>query len=96
MAVLEMTDAEITKTHCIGFAWQGFGSRGATVVASVRRKLPLCLTEPMPAGSKADPLLAKAEPISDGGSASGITYLRREEKNPCATAIAAGVRSENV
>ena len=28
-----------------------------------------------------DPLLAKAEPISDGGSASGITYLRRGGKN---------------
>ena len=34
----------------------------------------------MPAGSKTDPLLAKAEPISDGGSASGITGLRRGEK----------------
>ncbi|KAK4824794.1 hypothetical protein QYF61_019462 [Mycteria americana] len=33
--------------------------------------------EPMPAGSKTDPPLAKAEPISNGGSASGITYLRR-------------------
>ncbi|GAB0207745.1 AN1-type zinc finger protein 5-like [Grus japonensis] len=34
----------------------------------------------MPAGSKTDPLLAKAEPISDGGSASVITYLRRRKK----------------
>ncbi|GAB0195028.1 acid sphingomyelinase-like phosphodiesterase 3b [Grus japonensis] len=34
----------------------------------------------MPAGSKMDPLLAKAEPISDGGSTSGITELRRGEK----------------
>ncbi|PKU39014.1 protein pxr1-like [Limosa lapponica baueri] len=33
----------------------------------------------MPAGSKMDPLLAKAEPISDSGSASVITYLRREK-----------------
>ena len=31
----------------------------------------------MPAGSNTDPLLAKAEPISDGGSASGITDLRK-------------------
>ena len=64
---------------CIGFAWQGFGSGGATGMASVRscQKLPLCPTEPMPAGSKTDPPLAKAEPISDGGSASVITYLRR-------------------
>ncbi|PKU44051.1 protein pxr1-like [Limosa lapponica baueri] len=34
----------------------------------------------MPAGSEMDPLLAKAEPISDGG-ASEITYLRRGKKN---------------
>ena len=34
----------------------------------------------MPAGSKTDPLLAKAEPISSSGSASGITYLRRGKK----------------
>ena len=52
---------------------------GAIGVASVRSclKLPLCLIKPMPAGSKMDPLLAKAEPISDGGSASVITYLRK-------------------
>ena len=34
----------------------------------------------MPAGSKSDLPLAKAEPISDGGSASGITDLRKGEK----------------
>ena len=33
--------------------------------------------EPMPAGSEMDPLLAEAEPISHGGSTSGIMYLRR-------------------
>ena len=49
----------------------------------------------MPAGSKTDLPLAKAEPISNGGSASGITYLTRG-KNCCATAIAAGERSENM
>ena len=36
----------------------------------------------MPASSKMDPLLAKAKPISNGGSASGITDLRRGKKNP--------------
>ncbi|GAB0183115.1 epimerase family protein SDR39U1 [Grus japonensis] len=35
----------------------------------------------MPAGTKTDPLLAKAEPISDSGSASGITELRRGKKH---------------
>ncbi|GAB0181660.1 junction-mediating and -regulatory protein-like [Grus japonensis] len=39
----------------------------------------------MPAGSKTDPSLAKAEPISSGGSASGVTQLRRG-KNGCAAA----------
>ncbi|GAB0182915.1 AN1-type zinc finger protein 5-like [Grus japonensis] len=34
----------------------------------------------MPAGSKTDPLLAKAKPISNSGSASGVTELRREKK----------------
>jgi len=52
-------------------------------VAAVRscQKLPRCLLEPVPAGSKPDPLLAKAKPISDSGSASGITYLRTGTKN---------------
>ena len=43
--------------------------------------LPPCPTEPMQAGSKMDLLLAKAKPISDGGSASGITQFRKG-KNP--------------
>jgi len=52
-------------------------------VSSVRscEKLPPCLVEPVPAGSKTDPLLAKAKPISDGGSTSVITYLRKGRKN---------------
>jgi len=36
----------------------------------------------MPASSKMDPPLTKAKPISDGGSTSVITYLKREKKNP--------------
>jgi len=61
-------------------------------VASVRscQKLPPCLIELMPAGSKADLLLAKAEPISDSGSASGITCLRH------CCALAAEERSDNM
>ncbi|GAB0188104.1 EH domain-containing protein 4 [Grus japonensis] len=35
----------------------------------------------MLAGSKTDPLLAKAEPINDCGSTSGITELRRRGGN---------------
>jgi len=50
-------------------------------VASERscEKLPPCLIKPLPATSKTDPLLAKAKPISESGSASVITYLRREK-----------------
>jgi len=50
--------------------------------------------EPVPAGSKTDPLLAKAEPISNGGITSGITHLRRE-KNLHRSIFTAGERSEN-
>ncbi|GAB0177114.1 junction-mediating and -regulatory protein-like [Grus japonensis] len=46
----------------------------------------------MPDGSKTDPPLAKAEPISHGGSASGITELRRGTNPNWATAIAARER----
>ena len=79
---LPLTLALINIAQCIGFAWQGFGSEGTTGVSSVRscQKLPLCPTKPMPASSKTDLPLAKAEPISDGGSASGITYLRKGKK----------------
>ena len=89
--------ATITLKSCIGFAWQSFGSEEATGVASVRScwKLPLCLMEPTPASSKTGPPLAKAEPISNGGSTSGIMYLRRG-KICCVTATAAGERSENM
>jgi len=34
----------------------------------------------MPAGSKMDPLPAKAEPISDSGNASWITHLRSRKE----------------
>jgi len=69
-------------TNWYGFARQGFGSGGAIGLASVRscEKLPPCLIKPVPVISKADPPLAKAKPISDSGSISVITYLRRGEK----------------
>ncbi|KAK4818849.1 hypothetical protein QYF61_020068 [Mycteria americana] len=47
--------------------------------------------EPMPASSKMNPPLAKAEPISNSGRASVITYLRRG-KSCCSTATAAEER----
>lgn len=44
----------------------------AARVASVRRHqgLPPCQTEPAPDGSKTDPVLPKAEPMTDSGGAS--------------------------
>lgn len=62
---------------------------GAPAVAPVRRcqKLPPCLTKQMLGGSSKHPLLAKAEPLSPGGSTSGITGLRRGKKK---RAVAAG------
>ena len=49
-------------------------------MASVRscEKLPPSLIKPLVAGSMMDLLLAEAKPISDDGSASVITYLRRK------------------
>jgi len=78
----------------IEFVWNGFSSGRATELASVRscQKFPLYLTESMPAGSKTDPLLAKAKPFSDGDSASGI--FKKGEKT-WVTAFADGERSEN-
>jgi len=75
---------------CTGFEWQGFGSEGGTTgLHSVRScwKLPLCPIEPVPAISKTNLLLAKAEPISDGGTTSVTTYLQRKKKQPCIMAF---------
>ncbi|XP_064911936.1 uncharacterized protein LOC135578976 [Columba livia] len=54
----------------------------AVVVSSHRRcqELSLCHTQPVSAGSKMDPLLFKAEPISDVGGTSMLTYSRKGKK----------------
>lgn len=54
---------------------------GATGLTSVRRcqKFPSYLSEPIPAGSRMDPLQARAEPTNGGGSIPGITDLRKEK-----------------
>jgi len=58
-------------------------------VASVKtcEKLPPSLMEPVPAGFKMDPPLAKAKPVSNSGSASVITYSRRGRKHCSETAV---------
>lgn len=52
-------------------------------VASVRgdKGLPPRQTEPVPDGLKMDPLLAKAELISDDGDTQITTYLRKGKKH---------------
>ena len=57
-----------------------------------RKKLPPCLVKPVPAGSRTDPALPKAKPVSDYGSASVITYLSRGTKNCDEMAVERGVR----
>jgi len=63
-------------------------------VASVRscQKLRPCLIKPVPDGSKMDLTLDKAKPISDSGSASVITYLRKGKKKPAGKWQSRGVR----
>jgi len=58
-------------------------------VVSVRscKKLPPCLIKTVPDGSKMDPPLPKAKPISNSDSASVITYLRMGRKNCSETAV---------
>lgn len=83
--IQEQKNKSFTKTQldvCIGFMWQGFFCGGYAEVASVRRhqRLPPCQTESVPASSKIDPPLAKAETISDAGGTSVTTHLRKCEK----------------
>lgn len=68
----------IWRAQLYWVSWQGFGSGGASVRSCY--KFPPCSIEPVMVTSKMDPLLAKSEPISDSGSSSVITYLRRKEK----------------
>jgi len=55
--------------------WQWGSYRGGFC-----EKLLPCLIKPVLAGFKTDLPLPKAKPISNGGSASGITYLRKRRK----------------
>ena len=59
------------------------------------KKLFPCLIKPVPAVSKMDPQLAKTKPISNGGSASVITYLRKGRKELCSE-MAVRERSETM
>lgn len=61
--------------------WQSSGSGEAAGVASVGRhqELPPYQTDPDPADLKTDPLLAKAEPISDCSRAADIKHILKKE-----------------
>lgn len=61
--------------------FQPQGSTGAASTKSCQR-LPICQMEPMPSGSEKDLELTKAGPISHGGSASRIMYLRGQKACP--------------
>jgi len=63
---------------CIARFWY-WGSIGVASARSCEKVLP-CLIKPVPAGSKMDLALAKAKPVSEGGSFSLITQLRRGRK----------------
>lgn len=84
-------------TVVLGLHVKVLGEAG-TGVDSIRRcwKLPMCPTESMPVNSKTDLVLAKAEPISDCGSASGITDLRRGKLNRAQHQQLSEERSENM
>ena len=69
--------------------WDVMGLHGKVLVAGGGYRGGFCQKllaafpmsdNPEPAGSKTDPLLAKAKQISNGDSASVIAYLRRGRK----------------
>lgn len=74
---------QFSENLCIGFTWQRCGSRGG-FCEKTPRAAPMA-TEPVPADSKMNLPLAKAETISDAGSASVKTYLIKGRKR-CARA----------
>lgn len=77
----------INVEDCKREVYQGcvarYRKRRTSEVVSVRKcqSFPSGLTEPMPAGSRTDSLLAKSESISNGGSAFGITLLNRGRRS---------------
>lgn len=77
--MLVSTAASKKGIYTVFVAWFWYWDGRATGLASVIRyyKLSLCPMDPIPAGTKMDLLLAKAEPITDGGNTSGIKELRR-------------------
>lgn len=70
------------ESQCFGLVWQRSHSSRSNR-EGFSEKLPEASshpTEPRSAGSKMDPLLATARPISSGGNGFVITYLKRKNK----------------
>lgn len=82
---LKKTEQELERMYLLCVVGLVVGAAG---VASVRKhqELPLCQIEPVPAGSKTDLPLAKAEPISSVCGTSVIIGLRSGNKC-CAAAV---------
>ena len=76
----------------MGLNGKGLIAGGASEMASVIRHhdLPPYWTEPVSASSEMDPLLSKAEPVSEAIDTSVITYLRKGKK--CCAAAEKAVR----
>jgi len=91
-----LTLLKIIYTSVLGLRGKVLVAGGATGMTAVRScwKLPLCPIEPVPDGSKTDPLLVKTKPISEGGSTSVIMYLRSGKS--CWTTALAEERSESM
>lgn len=64
---------------CIGFLWQGFGSRGLQG-GFCEKLLDIFLVFDRANAKVGGPALAKAEPISNCVSASGITEITEQER----------------
>lgn len=70
-------------------AWSGPASGSTTGVAFVRsfQRVPQGPSQPMPASSRMDPLLAKTKPIRNDRNTSVITDLKRKKKSYCTVVI---------
>lgn len=66
--------------YCLGFVWQGSES-GRGYRGGICQKLSPCPTEPLPAGSRVDLPLLKAEPVSNGSCTSVKPSLRGRKRD---------------
>lgn len=72
----------------IVFAWPGFGGGGYRGCCEKLPEPPPCPTEPIPAGFRNGPTLARAEPIGNGQHRPGKRF--KKEKNYSANVTVLG------